>query len=78
MYYTDDMRRAFRSIDPPKGFGIQLQDSDNFLTITLDEKQFANMLHDEKLAAIQYVMRVKTALEDNGAIVMVMRKALEK
>ena len=76
MIYTDAMRRAFHSIDPPKGFSIELLDSDHFLTVRLDERKFASMLHDEKLEAVQYVVRVKKALEDNGATVLVVRKSL--
>jgi len=76
MIYTDAMKRAFHSIDPPKGFSIELLDSDHFLTVRLDERKFASMLHDEKLEAVQYVVRVKKALEDNGATVLVVRKSL--
>lgn len=76
MYYTDAMRRAFHSITPPKGFGVDLLDSGDFITIRLDEKSFNNMLHEEKLEAVQYVTKVKKALEDNGAIVLVVRKAV--
>ena len=76
MIYTDAMKRAFHSIDPPKGFSIELLDSDHFITVRLDERKFASMLHDEKLEAVQYVVRVKKALEDNGATVLVVRKSL--
>jgi hypothetical protein len=77
--YTDAMRRAFHSLDHhvPKGFGgIELLDNDNFITIRLDEKKFANLDEFAKREAIQYVFLVKQALEDNGAVVLVVRKAL--
>jgi hypothetical protein len=75
--YTDAMRRAFHAVRPPKGFtGIELLDNDNFITLRLDEKFFANLLESEKREAIEYVFRVKAALEDNGAVVLVVRKAL--
>ena len=77
--YTDAMRRAFHSLDhyAPKGFdGIEILDNDNFLTIRLDEKKFVNLNEFEKREAIQYVFLVKKALEDNGAIILVVRKAL--
>lgn len=77
--YTDAMRRAFHSLDHhvPKGFGgIELLDNDNFITIRLDEKKFANLDEFGKREAIQYVFLVKKALEDNGAVVLVVRKAL--
>jgi hypothetical protein len=77
--YTDAMKRAFHSLDHyvPKGFsGIELLDNDNFITIRLDEKKFVNLDEFGKREAIQYVFLVKKALEDNGAIVLVVRKAL--
>ena len=75
--YTDEMRRAFHSIDAPKGFGVTLIDNDNFITIKLDERSFIRMTHDEKLEAVKYVAMVKKALEMNGAIVLVTREPLK-
>lgn len=75
--YTDAMKVAFRSVRAPKNFSIELLDAEHFLTIRLDERKFYGMLDSEKREAIEYVYRVKAALEDNGAIVLVVRKALE-
>jgi hypothetical protein len=75
--YTNEMRRAVHSINSPKGFGVQIIDNDHFLTIKLDEKQFLHMVHDEKISALQYVVKLKKALEDNGAIVLVTREAVK-
>jgi hypothetical protein len=75
--YTNDMRRAFHSIIPPKGFSVELIDNEHFLTIKLDEKKFKLMVHDEKIQALQYVVQVKKALEMNGAIVLVTREAIK-
>jgi hypothetical protein len=75
--YTDDMRKAFHSIVPPKGFSVELIDNDHFLTVKLDEKLFLHMGHDDKISALQYVVRLKDALEQNGAIVLVTREALK-
>jgi hypothetical protein len=75
--YTDSMKRAFHSVQAPKGFSVQLIDNDHFLTIKLDEKHFAGLLHDEKIAALQYVVQLKNALEMEGAIVLVTREALK-
>lgn len=74
--YTDDMRRAFHNIHAPKNFGINIIDNDHFLTIKLNEKSLAKLHHDEKIEAVQYVMKVKDALEQNGAVVLVVREAL--
>lgn len=75
--YTDSMRKAVHSIPTPKNFGINIIDNSHFLTIKLDEKQFLHMVHDEKILAIKYVTKVKKALEDCGAIVLVTREAVK-
>ena len=77
MAYTDAMRRAFHSVTPPKGFvGVELVDNEHFISIRLDEKNFASLVEEDKRRAIEYVFRVKDALENNGAVVPVVRKAL--
>lgn len=78
MTYTDAMRKAFHSIHAPKGFFLEIIDNDHFLSLRLDEKNLASLSHDDKIEALQYVVRVKDALEQNGAVVLVVRKALEK
>lgn len=74
--YTDDMRRAFRSLDhfAPKGFKLDLIDNDTFITVRASEKSFMSLLDDDKKLAVQYMIRVKKALEDNGAIVLLVRE----
>jgi hypothetical protein len=71
------MKRAFHAVQAPKGFSVQLIDNDHFLTVKLDERHFAKLLHDEKIAALQYVVQLKKALEMEGAIVLVTREALK-
>ncbi len=72
--YTDAMRMAFHSITPPKGFGVQLVDNDNFITIKAKEEVFMRLLDEDKRSAVEYMVRVKKALEDNGAIVLLVRE----
>ena len=74
--YTDAMRRAFRSLDhfAPRGFNLQLEDNDNFITIRASEKSFMSLLDEDKRRAVEYMVRVKKALEDNGAIVLLVRE----
>jgi len=72
------MRRVVHNIQAPKGFGVNIIDNEHFLTIKLDEKQFAKMFHDEKIKALQYVVNLKNALEQNGAIVLVTREVVSK
>ena len=73
MTYTASMQRAFRSLVPPKNFSVQIIDNDTFLTVKANSDQFIRLGHDEKIAAVEYMIRVKQALEDNGAIVMLVR-----
>jgi hypothetical protein len=75
--YTDAMRRVVHNIHPPKGFGVKIIDNEHFLTIKLDEYQFEKMVHDEKIAALQYVVKLKDGLEMNGAVVLVTREAIK-
>jgi len=76
--YTDSMRRVVHNIQPPKGFGVNIIDNEHFLTIKLNEKEFEKMFHDEKIKALQYIVNLKNALEQNGAIVLVTREAVQK
>ena len=75
--YTDQMKRAFHSIEAPKGFSVELIDNDHFLTIKLNEKKFARMTYEEKIRALQYTVQLKKALEMEGAIVLVTREAIK-
>lgn len=72
--YTDAMKRAFYSVTPPKGFGVQIIDNEHFITVKASEKQFFSLLDEDKRAAIEYMVKVKTALEENGAIVLLTRE----
>jgi hypothetical protein len=74
--YTDSMRRAFRSLDSfcPKGFSVRLEDNEHFLTVRASEKSFVSLTGEDKKRAVEYMIRVKKALEDNGAIVLLVRE----
>ena len=73
--YTEEMKRAFRSVSCPKNFSLQIIDNDHFLTVKAKEKDFMSLETVEmKKEAIEYMIRVKKALEDNGAIVLLVRE----
>lgn len=72
--YTDQMKRAFRSIRAPKNFSLTLIDNDNFITVKASEPDFMRLNSEDKLIAVEYMIRVKKALEDNGAIVLLVRE----
>lgn len=76
--YTDSMRRAFKSIIPPKNFSVDIIDNEHFITVRANEQQFINLFDTEKREAVEYMVKVKKALEDNGAIVMLVREAIKK
>ena len=70
------MARAFRSLDhfAPKGFSVRLEDNDNFITVRAAEKSFNILVDEDKRRAVEYMIRIKKALEDNGAIVLIVRE----
>jgi hypothetical protein len=72
--YTDAMKVAFHSIPAPKNFGVRLEDNETFLTIRAKEDVFMRLHDDEKRQAVEYMIRLKAALEDNGAIVLIVRE----
>lgn len=69
------MQRAFRSINPPENFSVDIIDNEHFLSVRANEAKFMKLDEFEKRRAIEYMVRVKKALEDNGAIVMLVRGA---
>jgi len=79
--YTLEMKRAFHSITPPPNFEVQLFEHNVegmfFIEIVADEMKFVRLLDEEKRSAVEYMIRVKDALERNGAIVQITRRAVE-
>jgi hypothetical protein len=72
--YTDQMKRAFRSINAPKNFSLTLIDNEHFITVKASEPEFMRLTVEDRVAAVEYMVRVKKALEDNGAIVLLVRE----
>ena len=72
--YTDKMRAAFHSIRGPKNFSLQIIDNEHFLTVKASEPEFMKLTGEDKIAAVEYMVKVKKALEDNGAIVLLVRE----
>jgi hypothetical protein len=76
--YTDKMKMAFHSIPAPQNFKVDIIDNEHFITIKANEAMFIRLFDTEKRNAVEYMVRVKKALEDNGAIVMITREAIKK
>ena len=75
--YTDKMKMVFHAIAAPKNFSIEVFDNENFICLRADPKKLILLGHDEKIEAVQYMFKVKKALEDCGALVILVREALE-
>jgi len=79
--YTLEMKRAFHSITPPPNFEVQLFEHNVegmfFIEIVADEQKFIKLLDEEKRTAVEYMIKVKKALEHNGAMVQLTRKAMK-
>jgi hypothetical protein len=48
-----------------------------FIEIVADEQKFIKLLDEEKRTAVEYMIKVKKALEHNGAMVQLTRKAMK-
>ena len=73
--YTEAMKKAFHSITPPKNFRVDIIDNEHFITVRANEDMFFRLFDTEKRHAVEYMVRVKDALEQNGAIVLLVREA---
>jgi hypothetical protein len=56
---------------------VDIIDNEHFLSVRANESQFMKLDEFEKRRAIEYMVKVKKALEDNGAIVMLVREAVK-
>lgn len=71
------MATAFKSLTPPEGFKVVIMENDDFLTILIDPEDIESLQDDQVEPAVKYINDVKKALEDQGAIVFVVRDVLE-
>ena len=78
--YTDQMRRAVHSLDGsgPKGFALQIIDNEHFLTVRAGEADFMRLADSDKRQAVEYMVKIKKALEDCGAVVLIVREGGER
>ena len=65
--YTSLMKKAVHSFKVPKDFKIDILDYDTFLTIQFYESQWKHYTDTERFQCIQYLNKVKGALENLGA-----------
>ena len=65
--YTSLMKQAVKTIKIPKDFKIDILDYGTFLTIQFYESQWRHYTDAERFQCIQYLQKVKGALEKLGA-----------
>jgi hypothetical protein len=65
--YTEQMKKAVRTFKIPKEFKIDILDYKDFLTIQFYESQWRHYNDSERFQCIQYLQKVKGALEKLGA-----------
>lgn len=75
--YTLEMATAFKSITPPNNFKLVIMENDDFLTLVIDPEDIENLSDEQVDPAVKYINDVKKALEDEGAVVFVVRDVLE-
>lgn len=78
--YTDEMKRAVHSLAhyAPKGFHLTILDNDDFLVVRAKEKDFFSLVDEDKRRAVEYMVKIKKALEMNGAMVLLVREGGEE
>lgn len=76
------MKRAFHSITPPPNFQVEIFEHNVegmfFIEVVADEAKFIKLLDEDKRSAVEYMVRVKDALERNGAIVQISRRPIDE
>ena len=71
------MATAFKSIVPPENFKVVILENDDFLTILIDPEDIEALADEQVEPAVKYINDVKKALENEGAIVFVVRDVLK-
>jgi hypothetical protein len=74
--YTDNMRRAVHSLahHAPKNFNLTIVDNEHFLSVRASERDFFSLVDEDKRRAVEYMAKIKKALEAEGAIVLLVRE----
>jgi hypothetical protein len=75
--YTEEMAEAFHAITPPQNFGVTLIDFDKWIDIIVDTEQLMALSEEDRVLAAQYAIDVARMLDDHGAIVQIVREAID-
>ena len=77
--WNDRIARAVNQLKltQPKGAKYEIVDNDDFLVLRLDSEALYRMHHDQKIAAIQWFIKVQKAIEGEGGVVVVLRTPID-
>jgi hypothetical protein len=75
--YTLEMATAFKSITPPENFKLVVMENEDFLTLVIDPEDIEALSDEQVEPAVKYINDVKKALEDEGAVVFLVRDVLK-
>jgi hypothetical protein len=75
--YTLEMATAFKSITPPENFKLVVMENEDFLTLVIDPEDIEALSDEQVEPAVKYINDVKKALEDEGAVVFIVRDVLK-
>ena len=76
--YTPEMSKAFKAIKAPRNFKLTIFDNPDFVTLEIEPTQLLNLTEKKKEEIVNYINTVKLTLENLGARIYIVRKALEK
>jgi hypothetical protein len=76
--YTDQMKRAFHSVDRPKKGSVTIAEHTHegsllFLEVIVSESEIMSLGWEDQKALISYAFRVRDALVSEGAVVQISR-----
>jgi hypothetical protein len=74
--YTEEMAKAFHDIPAPEGFSVDLYDAENWITIVVDPNSLVGKSDQELQDIVNYINKVKLAIEALDGIVLVTRDTL--
>lgn len=71
------MATAFKSVVPPENFKLTILENEDFITLMVDPEDIENLEDHQVEPAVKYINDVKKVLENEGAIVFVVRDVLK-
>jgi len=71
------MASAQLNAQRPANAKYTIVDQEDFLVLRIDSEAMYKMTHDDKIAAVQWFIKLQKALEQEGAIVIIVRTPID-